>query len=106
MTEELRIDSDSSPEEFSNQIQDFSDDEDDLNMETNVTKDNKPLNGNFSKRLEKNQKLNFNPNECIPEYSASEESRNVRNFHLITLPDGKTREIDMKVSKFIILNFN
>lgn len=44
------------------------------------------------------RKLNFNSNECcIPEYSAAEESKNVRNFNMITLPDGKTREIDMKV---------
>lgn len=44
------------------------------------------------------KKLNFNSNECIREYSAAEESKNVRNFNMITLPDGKTREIDMKVS--------
>lgn len=35
--------------------------------------------------------------EPIPEYSAAEERRDSRNWQKITLPDGKTREIDMKV---------
>lgn len=105
LTDALRIDSDSSPEEFSRNIEDFSDDEDDLTMEINVTKDNKPLNGNLNERLINKQILNFNSNECIPEYSASQENKNVRNFHMITLPDGKTREIDMKVS-FNKINLN
>jgi prune family protein 2 len=65
--------------------------------------DNKPAdsvaNGNFAfSSAFVNQKiLNHNSVECIPEYSAADEAKNVRNFQLITLPDGKTREIDMKV---------
>lgn len=37
------------------------------------------------------------PVEPIPEYTAAEERRDSRNWQKITLPDGKTREIDMKV---------
>uniref|UniRef100_A0A4Y0BV65 CRAL-TRIO domain-containing protein n=1 Tax=Anopheles funestus TaxID=62324 RepID=A0A4Y0BV65_ANOFN len=33
----------------------------------------------------------------LPQYSAREEARDIRNWQKITLPDGKTREIDMKV---------
>lgn len=33
----------------------------------------------------------------LPQYSASDEARDSRNWQKITLPDGKTREIDMKV---------
>ncbi|XP_055631539.1 uncharacterized protein LOC129771670 [Toxorhynchites rutilus septentrionalis] len=37
-------------------------------------------------------------NSCaLPQYSAREEARDIRNWQKITLPDGKTREIDMKV---------
>uniref|UniRef100_A0A182NLP2 CRAL-TRIO domain-containing protein n=1 Tax=Anopheles dirus TaxID=7168 RepID=A0A182NLP2_9DIPT len=34
---------------------------------------------------------------ALPQYSAREEARDIRNWQKITLPDGKTREIDMKV---------
>ena len=69
------------------------------------TADPKLVNGNLlqSASTSSAQVLNSNPSERIPEYSAADEARNVRNFQLITLPDGKTREIDMKVS-FIFLN--
>lgn len=33
----------------------------------------------------------------IPQYTASEEARDSRNWQKITLPDGRTRDIDMKV---------
>lgn len=33
----------------------------------------------------------------IPQYSATEEARDTRSWQKITLPDGRTREIDMKV---------
>ncbi|KFB50773.1 AGAP005565-PA-like protein [Anopheles sinensis] len=33
----------------------------------------------------------------LPQYTAREEARDIRNWQKITLPDGKTREIDMKV---------
>ena len=33
----------------------------------------------------------------IPQYTAKEEARDIRNWQKVTLPDGKTREIDMKV---------
>ncbi|XP_050095203.1 uncharacterized protein LOC126577556 isoform X1 [Anopheles aquasalis] len=33
----------------------------------------------------------------LPQYSARDEARDIRNWQKITLPDGKTREIDMKV---------
>lgn len=97
LTEELKIDSDSSPEELSYRA-DYSDDDDDAGQEINSTKDNNHgnLNGHFDVAMRK--KLNSNLNDCIPEYCAAEENRNVRNFNIITLPDGKTREIDMKVS--------
>lgn len=98
LTEELKIDSDSSPEELSYRAEDYSDDDDEGDLAINSTKDNK--HGNFDGKfdVETKKNLNFNSNECIPEYSAVEENKNVRNFNLITLPDGKTREIDMKVS--------
>ncbi|XP_053685225.1 uncharacterized protein LOC128734869 [Sabethes cyaneus] len=35
--------------------------------------------------------------DALPQYSAREEARDIRNWQKITLPDGKTREIDMKV---------
>ncbi|KAG4073993.1 hypothetical protein HA402_014198 [Bradysia odoriphaga] len=37
------------------------------------------------------------PVDSIPPYSAAEESRDLRNWQKITLPDGRTRDIDMKV---------
>ena len=48
----------------------------------------------------------LNSDNCarIPEYTAVEESRNVWNFQCITLPDGKSREIDMKVFGLVIFN--
>lgn len=33
----------------------------------------------------------------LPQYSARAEARDIRSWQKITLPDGKTREIDMKV---------
>lgn len=95
----LQIDVDSSPEELSFRGEDFLDDDDQQQLEINLSTDNKTVvNGNLCKTdVADKQILNFDLNKCIPEYSASEENRNVRNFHLITLPDGKTREIDMKV---------
>lgn len=65
--------------------------------------DNKP-NGKFPKMPETLCKLYLNSDNCarIPEYTVNEETRNVRNFQCITLPDGKTREIDMKVRKLIL----
>lgn len=36
-------------------------------------------------------------NAPLPQYSARDEARDIRNWQKITLPDGKTREIDMKV---------
>lgn len=107
----------SNDDSLSNHSFNFQDDCDDLDDEFNLDlppnrqqqqkllspsdSDNKATsaNGNFNnnhfscKRI-----LNESCVERIPEYSADEEARNVRNFQLITLPDGKTREIDMKVS--------
>lgn len=96
LSDDLKLD-DSSPEELSFQGDDFADDD------MHVT-ENKAVNGNSRDcfGVNRNRFLTSASNECIPEYSASEESRNVRNFQLITLPDGKTREIDMKVSISII----
>ncbi|KAJ6641618.1 Protein prune like 2 [Pseudolycoriella hygida] len=37
------------------------------------------------------------PDDQIPTYTAAEESRDLRNWQKITLPDGRTRDIDMKV---------
>ncbi|XP_052873015.1 protein prune homolog 2 [Anopheles cruzii] len=34
---------------------------------------------------------------ALPQYTARDEARDIRNWQKITLPDGKTREIDMKV---------
>lgn len=102
LSNDLKIDDDdSSPEELSFRDDDFRDDDDDNEpLKFSIGSDNKALNGNFFSFLAVSKKhvLNSDLNECIPEYSASEENRNVRNFQLITLPDGKTREIDMKVS--------
>jgi Bcl2-/adenovirus E1B nineteen kDa-interacting protein 2 len=100
LADELKIDDDSSPEELSFRGDDFPDDDDGELLQINLNRDNKTVNGNFFKCLSKlgGRLLNSKSNECIPEYSASDESRNVRNFLAITLPDGKTREIDMKVS--------
>ena len=62
------------------------------------TADPKLVNGNFlqSASTSKAPVLNSYSSERIPEYSAADEARNVRNFQVITL-NGKTREIDMKV---------
>lgn len=100
LSNDLKIDDDSSPEELSFRGDDFLDDDDNEPLKISLASDNKIVNGNFCDSLAFHSKhvLNSDSNECIPEYSASEESRNVRSFQLITLPDGKTREIDMKVS--------
>ena len=101
LSEGLKIDDDSSPEELSFRNDDFPDDDDILEpIPFNLPKDNNTVNGNFCATLGVNDKqiLNSDSNECIPEYSASEENKNVRSYQVITLPDGKTREIDMKVS--------
>lgn len=100
LSTDLKIDDDSSPEELSFRGDDCLDDDDNEPLTISLTTDNKIVNGNFCDSLASTGKqvLNSDSIECIPEYSASEESRNVRSFQLITLPDGKTREIDMKVS--------
>lgn len=101
LSDGLKIDDDSSPEELSFRGEDdFLDDDYNEPLRINLPSDNKALNGNFCDSFGVNgdQVLNSASNECIPEYTASEESKNVRSFQLITLPDGKTREIDMKVS--------
>lgn len=88
-------DDDSSPEEASYHPEDFGEDLDDDALVK--TCDN---NGNCS-MFDKFKKLSISSKSHarlpIPEYSATEENRNVRNFMCITLPDGKSREIDMKV---------
>ena len=117
LSNDLKIDDDdSSPEELSFRGDDFQDDDDNEPLKFSISSDNKTVNGKFCNFLDVDDKklLNSDSNECIPEYSASEENRNVRNFHLITLPDGKTREIDMKVSSmhkllrktFLIISIN
>ncbi|KAH8378843.1 hypothetical protein KR009_001727, partial [Drosophila setifemur] len=40
---------------------------------------------------------NANAASSLPQYTAAEERRDSRNWQKITLPDGRTREIDMKV---------
>ncbi|XP_055529971.1 uncharacterized protein LOC129721443 [Wyeomyia smithii] len=40
---------------------------------------------------------NGSSSAVLPQYSARDEARDIRNWQKITLPDGKTREIDMKV---------
>lgn len=106
LSEDLKIDDDSSPEELSFRADD--DDDDNEPFQINLLSDNKAVNGNFcdSFGATGGQVLNSASHECIPEYSAADESRNVRNFMLITLPDGKTREIDMKVSWRIFYAFS
>ncbi|EDW79896.2 uncharacterized protein Dwil_GK18025, partial [Drosophila willistoni] len=37
------------------------------------------------------------PGSSLPQYTAAEERRDSRNWQKITLPDGRTREIDMRV---------
>lgn len=100
LSNDLKIDDDSSPEELSFRGDDLQDDDDEP-FKFSISNDNKTVNGNFCEFLSVCEKQVFNSdsNERIPEYSASEENRNVRSFQLITLPDGKTREIDMKVSR-------
>lgn len=92
------VDDDSSPEELSYVAGNFGDDFDDepLQMNDNNGKFSlfnafKPVNNDFRARLP------------ILEYSAADESKNVRNFQCITLPDGKVREIDMKVREHFML---
>ncbi|TMW52156.1 hypothetical protein DOY81_002715 [Sarcophaga bullata] len=41
--------------------------------------------------------INFPDNPQLPQYSAAEERRDSRNWQKITLPDGRTRDIDMRV---------
>jgi prune family protein 2 len=123
LSDDLKSDELSSNDDsLSNQSFDFQDDDDndDLDDEFNLdlppnrqqsktmhllslspsSSDNKATNsnGNLTNSQTNHKVLNKSSVECIPEYSAEEEKRNVRNFQLITLPDGKTREIDMKVS--------
>lgn len=92
------VDDDSSPEELSYVAGNFGDDFDDepLQMNDNNGKFSlfnafMPVNNDFRARLP------------ILEYSAADESKNVRNFQCITLPDGKVREIDMKVREHFML---
>lgn len=40
---------------------------------------------------------NSSNNQELPQYSAAEERRDSRNWQKITLPDGRTRDIDMRV---------
>ena len=108
LTDVLKADDDelSSPEEVS--ARDFPNDDDDDYFDEPIqisaipstsTADKTNSNGNFNKFIAHGKlPLNISTNERIPEYTAADEARNVRNFQLITLPDGKTREIDMKVS--------
>jgi hypothetical protein len=114
-------DDDSSPDELSDRGDIFPDDLDDDCMNMNfcdikpsataaaTTKPTTSMNGNlnecelFQEDVKKTLKFAQYARFQIPEYSAVEESRNVRNFHSITLPDGKTREIDMKVVAMIII---
>ncbi|KAG5679091.1 hypothetical protein PVAND_008685 [Polypedilum vanderplanki] len=86
---------DSSPEETSYRAEDFLDDFDDEHLLADKTALNGNLNHSMNNFLE--HFLNSKTHARLPEYTAAEENRNVRNFQCITLPDGKTREIDMKV---------
>lgn len=99
-TDNLQIDVDSSPEELSFRGEDFLDDDEQQPLEITSADSKTVANGNLCtpSDVSGQHKLNSDSNKCIPEYSATEENRNVRSFQLITLPDGKTREIDMKVS--------
>lgn len=101
------VNDDSSPEESSYRVDDFPDEFDDEPLHMNLSESKSNVNGNISKthdNLSKNA-LNFKKYARIPEYSVAEENRNVRSFHSITLPDGKTREIDMKVKYFFHVIF-
>ena len=100
LSDSLKADDDSSPEESSYRNDDFFDDFDDDALHMTLNDSSKSaVNGNFVEVVKNFCKPYLNSDNCarIPEYSAVEESRNVRNFQCITLPDGKTREIDMKV---------
>lgn len=101
LSDSLKVDpaDDSSPEESSYRNDDFFDDFDDDALHMNSSAHKSQKNGKLLDVVKKFCKPNLNSNNCarIPEYTAVEESRNVRNFQCITLPDGKTREIDMKV---------
>jgi hypothetical protein len=88
---------DSSFEESSYRAEDFGDDFDDEPPVMNSCDNN----GNCS-FIDAFNKLSISNSSHarlhIPEYTAAEENKNVRNFNCIMLPDGKIREIDMKVS--------
>ena len=100
-TKKDEIDDDSSPEELSYVAGNFGDDFDDEPLQMN---DN---NGKFA-LFNAFKQLSVNNDFCarlpILEYSAADESKNVRNFQCITLPDGKVREIDMKVRELRLIN--
>lgn len=103
MKSHLRVDNedDSSPEEPSFRAEDFADEFDDDLQQPMKTNDN---NGNWSLINQFNMSISNESRArlLITEYSATEESKNVRNFQCITLPDGKgVREIDMKVKLFL-----
>ncbi|KAL7051681.1 hypothetical protein ACKWTF_004570 [Chironomus riparius] len=102
LSDSLKVDTadDSSPEEPSYKNDDFFDDFDDDALHMNNSSAHKSqMNGNLLDVVKNFCKPYLNSANCarIPEYTAVEESKNVRNFQCITLPDGKTREIDMKV---------
>lgn len=95
------LNDDSSPEEPSYRAEDYFDDFDEEPLPKGLN-DNKS-NGKFpdlSKNVCKSYLKSDNNCACIPEYTVGEENKNVRNFMCITLPDGKTRDIDMKVCIF------
>lgn len=109
LSDSLKVDDDSSPEESSYRADDFLDDfDDEPEIHMSQSNNKSTVNGNLPKLLKQFFKLNLNSENCarIPEYTIAEENRNVRNFQCITLPDGKTREIDMKVCNIISLNIS
>lgn len=91
----VEIDDDSSPEELSYRAENFCDDFEDEPLQMNDNNGKFSLINAFKKLSVSND---FRARLPILEYSAADESKNVRNFQCITLPDGKVREIDMKVS--------
>lgn len=108
LSDSLKVDQadDSSPEELSCRNDDFFDDFDDEALHM-ISDHKSQMNGNLLDVVKNFCKPLLNSDNCarLPEYTATEESRNVRNFQSITLPDGKTREIDMKVWRsFSLLN--
>ncbi|XP_058460611.1 probable serine/threonine-protein kinase dyrk2 [Malaya genurostris] len=58
---------------------------------------NVDIDEDFSDVLGSPRNCASDPGVSLPQYSAREEARDIRNWQKITLPDGKTREIDMKV---------